>query len=150
MVINIGLIVFLSIIDALSAGNHPYADLIIWIVLPAIVLLGVILIIVGIRRQQRSKDLAGGPEERLFPVIDFNDPKLRKKGLVLLMSLLLLSLLYAFSGYKAYEFSNQIRSAEAATASWGLNPLQRLLGPRQALLHQLPRGPGQVFFAAPI
>jgi hypothetical protein len=104
VVINIGLIVFLSIIDALSAGNHPYADLIIWIVLPAIVLLGVILIIIGIRRERR-KEIAGVPEDRRFPVINFNDPKHRKKGLVLLMSLLLLSLLYAFSGYKFYEFS---------------------------------------------
>jgi len=104
VVVNIGLIVFLSIVDAMSAGTHPYADLIIWILLPAIVLIGVVLIIVGVRRERR-KELAGGPEARHFPVIDFNDPKLRKKGLVLLMSLLLLLLLYAFSGYKFYEFS---------------------------------------------
>lgn len=103
-VLNIGLIVFLSIVEAFSARAHPYADLLIWIVLPAIVLFGVVLIIVGIRRERR-KELAGGPAERRFLVIDFNDPKHRKRGLVLLMALLLLSLLYAFSGYKAYEFS---------------------------------------------
>jgi hypothetical protein len=103
-VLNIGLIVFLSIVEALSARAHPYADLVVWIVLPAIVLFGVVLIIVGTRRQRR-KELAGGTAERRFLVIDFNDPKHRKRGLVLLMALLLLSLLYAFSGYKAYEFS---------------------------------------------
>jgi hypothetical protein len=118
VVINIGLIVFLSIIDALSAGNHPYADLIIWIVLPAIVLLGLILIIIGIR-WERSKEIAGGPEERRFPVISINDPKHRKKGLVLLMSLLLLSLLYAFSGYKFYEFSESKTSCGSCHSAMG-------------------------------
>ncbi len=98
---NIGLIVFLSIADALSAGTHPYADLVIWIVLPGIVLFGVVLIIAGIRRERRKK-LAG---EHRFPIIDFNNPKHRKNGLVLLAVLMLLSVLYAFSGYKAYEFS---------------------------------------------
>lgn len=101
---NVFLIIFLSIIDAFSAGNHPYADLIIWIFLPVIILFGVVLIIVGVRLERR-KELEGGPAERRFPVINFNDPKHRKKGLVLLTSLLLLSLLYAFSGYKFYEFS---------------------------------------------
>ena len=103
-VLNIGLIVFLCIVEVFSARAHPYADLVIWIVLPAIVLLGVVLIVVGIRRERR-KELAGGPAERSFEVIDLNDPKHRKKGFVLLMILLLLSLLYAFSGYKFYEFS---------------------------------------------
>src|SRR5512136_1908211 len=87
---NIGLIVFLSIVEAFSGRAHPYADLLIWIVLPAIALFGVVLIIVGIRRERR-KELAGGPSDRSFLVIDFNDPKHRKKGLVLLMVLLLLS-----------------------------------------------------------
>ncbi|MBP1695603.1 MAG: Cytochrome c family protein [Deltaproteobacteria bacterium] len=104
VVFNIGLIVFLSIINATSAGTHPYADLIIWILLPAIVLFGVVLIVSGLRRQ-RKKELAGEPSEGRFPVMDFNDPMIRKKGLILLIVILPLSMLYAFSGYKFYEFS---------------------------------------------
>ncbi len=98
-VFNIALIVVLSIADALSAGAHPYADLVIWIMLPCGVLFGAALIIAGIRRQRRT---GGGSR---FPVIDLNDPGLRKKALGLLTVLVLLSVLYAFSGYKAYEFS---------------------------------------------
>jgi len=41
-VLNIGLIVFLCIFEVFSARAHPYADLVIWIVLPAIVLFGVV------------------------------------------------------------------------------------------------------------
>jgi hypothetical protein len=104
VVFNLGLIVFLSIVNAVSGGTHPYADLIIWILLPAIAFFGVILILAGVRRERR-RELAGVPGEHRFPVIDFNDPEHRKKGLTLLMVLLLLSMLYAFSGYKFYEFS---------------------------------------------
>ena len=103
-VFNIGFIVFLSVVDALSSRVHPYADLVIWLVLPMLVLLGVILIIIGIKRERR-KERAGAQVERRFLTIDFNDPRHRKTAVVLLTGFLLLSMLYAFAGYKAYEFT---------------------------------------------
>jgi len=101
---NIGFIIFLSIVDALSTRVHPYADLVIWLILPALVLLGVVLIFVGARRERR-KEREGTVAERRFLVVDFNEPKHRKTVVVLLAGFLLLTLLYAFAGYKAYEFT---------------------------------------------
>jgi hypothetical protein len=103
-VFNTGFIVFLSAVEALSKRVHPYADLVIWLILPALVLLGVVLIIVGIRRERR-KEREGVKAERRFLTVDFNDPKHRRTVFVLLTGFLLLSLLYAFAGYKAYEFT---------------------------------------------
>jgi hypothetical protein len=103
-VFNAGFIVFLSIVEALSARVHPYADLVIWLVLPAFVLLGAVLIVVGTRRQRR-REQAGAAAERRYLVIDFNEPKHRRTAAVLLTGFLLLSLLYAFAGYKTYEFT---------------------------------------------
>jgi hypothetical protein len=103
-VFNAGFIVFLSIVEALSKRVHPYADLVIWLILPALVLLGVVLIIVGIRRERR-KEREGAAAERRFLTVDFNDPKHRRTVVVLLTGFLLLSLLYAFAGYKTYEFT---------------------------------------------
>jgi hypothetical protein len=103
-VFNIGFIIFLSIIDALSSREHPYADLVIWLILPALVLLGVVLIIIGIRRERR-KEREGTGAERRFLTVDFNNPKHRRFVVVLLTGFLLLSMLYAFAGYKAYEFT---------------------------------------------
>jgi hypothetical protein len=102
-VFNSGFIIFLSIVEALSSRHHPYADLVIWLVLPALILFGIVLIIVGVRRERR-KELAA-PAERRFLVLDFNDPKHRRTTVVLLTGFLLLSLLYAFAGYKTYEFT---------------------------------------------
>ena len=103
-VFNFGFIVFLSVVEALSSRAHPYADLVIWLILPAFVLCGVVLIIIGMRRE-RKKERAGAPAEPRFLVIDFNDPKHRKTAVMVLTAFLLMSLLYAFAGYKTYEFT---------------------------------------------
>jgi hypothetical protein len=101
---NVGFIVFLSVVEALSGRAHPYADLVIWMILPAFVLVGVALIVVGVRRERR-REREGKAAERRVLVIDFNDPKHRTTSVVLLSGFLLLSLLYAFAGFKAYEFT---------------------------------------------
>ena len=76
-VFNTGFIVFLSIVEALSRRAHPYADLVIWLVLPALVLFGVVLIIVGVRRERR-KEREGATGERRLLIMNFNDPKHRR------------------------------------------------------------------------
>jgi hypothetical protein len=103
-VFNIGFIVFLSVVEAFSKRVHPYADLVIWLLLPSLVLLGVVLIIIGIKRERR-REREGTGVERRFLVVDFNDPRHRKTAILVLMAFLLLSLLYAFAGYKTYEFT---------------------------------------------
>src|SRR5512144_1319621 len=93
-VFNTGFIVFLLVIEAFSRRVHPYADLVIWLILPALILLGVVLIIIGIRRERR-KERAGTQAERRFLTVDFSDPKHRRTVVVLLTGFLLLSLLAA-------------------------------------------------------
>jgi hypothetical protein len=103
-VFNIFFIVFLSVIETFSKRGHPYADLVIWLILPGLVLVGLILIVIGIRRERR-KELKGIPEEHRLLTIDFNDPVHRRTAVAVLTVFLLLSLLYAFAGYKTYEFT---------------------------------------------
>jgi len=100
---NIGLIIFLTIVEALTKHPKAYADVIIFIVLPVIVLCGLILAVIGIVREKRRQGIAG-QEKRRLPMIDFNDPRPRTMAVVLGGGFVLLSLLYAFSSYKAYEF----------------------------------------------
>ena len=101
---NVGFIVFLLVVEAFSKRAHPYADLVIWVILPALVLVGVVLFIFGIRRERR-KERESAAAERRFPTFDFNDPKHRTTAVVLVTGFLFLSLLYAFAGFKAYEFT---------------------------------------------
>ncbi len=103
-VFNAAFAVFLSIAEAFSKHHRPYADLVIFLVLPALVLFGIVLIIIGIRRERRKEQSGAGVESR-FLIIDFNNTKHRKTAIMVLSGFLLLSLLYAFAGYKTYEFT---------------------------------------------
>jgi hypothetical protein len=99
---NLGLIVFLLIVDLLAKRPKPYSDLIILLVLPLFILIGVAFIILGIVRQRRRQKLAG--EEQGLLVIDFNDQKQRRRVILLSLGFLFFTLLYAFGMHQGYEF----------------------------------------------
>ena len=103
-VFNTGFIIFLSVVEALSERPRPYADLIIVLVLPGLVLFGIVLIIAGVIRERRKQRLLA-PEEFRLLVVDFNNSRHRMIVLAALTAFLLLSLLYAFAGYKTYEYT---------------------------------------------
>ena len=101
---NVGFMVFLLVVEAFSRRAHPYADLIVWIILPAFALCGVALFAFGIWRERR-RERQGIAGERRFAILDINDPKHRAAAIFLLGALTLLTMLYGFAGYKAYEWS---------------------------------------------
>ncbi len=101
---NIGLLIFLAIVAMLTKHPKPYADLIIFVVLPIIIFFGLVLIAVGALRERRRLR-AGGLLERRFPIIDFNNPRHRVLVVVFGGGFVLLSLLYAFAGYTTYEYT---------------------------------------------
>ncbi len=102
-VFNFGLIAFLLIVDLLAKHPRPYSDLIILFILPLFILIGVAFIILGIVRQRRSQK-AGLPVEERLLVVDFNDPKQRRRAIFLSTGFIFLTLLYAFGMFKGYEF----------------------------------------------
>ena len=104
-VFNIGFIIFLLVVEAFSRRAHPYADLIVWIVLPAFVLAGVALLLFGIWRERRRERQGIPAGERRFAILDINDPRHRAAAIFVLGGLTLLTMLYGFAGYKAYEWS---------------------------------------------
>ncbi|HUJ16548.1 MAG TPA: NapC/NirT family cytochrome c [Nitrospirota bacterium] len=103
-VFNAAFTVFLAIAETFSEHHRPYADLVIFLVLPALVLLGIVLIIIGIRRERRRRQQRI-PGERPLLVVDFNESRHRNAVVALLAVFLVLSLLYAFAGYKVYEYT---------------------------------------------
>ncbi len=101
---NIGMIIFLTILQMLAKHPRPYADVVIYTVLPIFSFLGLLVWIAGIVRERR-RIKAGRPAERQFPVFDFNDPGFRSSVLFLGGGFVFLCLLYAFAGFKAYEYT---------------------------------------------
>jgi hypothetical protein len=101
--VNVGLILLLTVLMIFIDHPGPYADIIVYFLLPLIAFGGLVLMTVGVVRERRRRR-RGLPERRL-PVLDFNDPKQRGTVLMLGAGFVGLTLLYAFAGYKTYEFS---------------------------------------------
>ncbi len=101
---NIGLMIFLAVVEMFSKHPRPYADIIIFMVLPLIVSSGLVLIVVGIVRERRRLRAGGVTETRLL-TLDFNNPKHRTLVLVFSCGFVIMSLLYAFAGFKTYEYT---------------------------------------------
>ncbi|HSB51637.1 MAG TPA: NapC/NirT family cytochrome c [Dissulfurispiraceae bacterium] len=104
VVVNIGFILFLSALQAMAQHPKPYADIIIFMILPAFVFCGVVLIAAGISRERRRQRSRMGGRSRPL-VIDFGQPAHRAAVVFFSTAFLLLTLLYAFAGYKAFEYT---------------------------------------------
>ena len=103
-IVNLGLIVFLLIVDFLAKRPRPYSDLIILFILPLFFLIGMAFIILGIVRQWRRQKSGLPAEEQRLLVLDFNDQKQRRLVILLSIGFVFLTLLYAFGMFKGYEF----------------------------------------------
>jgi len=74
------LIVTLILWESIGEQQHPYLGIITYMVLPVFLILGLILVVVGIRRQRRrmaARLESGEIKLAEFPVIDLNDDRTR-------------------------------------------------------------------------
>jgi hypothetical protein len=100
--------VFLVVFTALAGGDAPYGSLIIFLMLPAIVLLGAVLVPIGMWRERRHLLRTGHPSIESFPVVDLNDPRQRIR--LVLATIVGLALVFAanFGSYLAYEHTESV------------------------------------------
>ncbi|MEW6742469.1 MAG: NapC/NirT family cytochrome c [Planctomycetota bacterium] len=100
---------FLFIISTVTgAGEAPYAGLVIFIFVPAIMLFGLALIPPGMflewQRLRRHK-----PEiVPRFPLIDLNNPRHRNAMFIFIVGSVVLLVLSAFGGYQAYHYTDSV------------------------------------------
>jgi hypothetical protein len=103
-VLSFGLIIFLFVLELLSQESKPYMGIIAFIILPAFLIAGLILIAIGVIREHR-KEKQGIATEKKFPRIDLNDDKQRRAFSYFSIITLLFILLSAFGSFKAYEYT---------------------------------------------
>ncbi|HSW55784.1 MAG TPA: NapC/NirT family cytochrome c [Ignavibacteriaceae bacterium] len=103
--ISFGLILFVFILEIFSSiGDNPYIGILAFIILPAILIFGLLLIAYGIIRE-RKRVASGKSREGKLPVIDLNDPQKRSAFAFFSIGTLILLLFSAFGSYKAYEYT---------------------------------------------
>ncbi|MEJ2617796.1 MAG: NapC/NirT family cytochrome c, partial [Ignavibacteriaceae bacterium] len=107
-VVNFGLILFLTLLEALAREQKPYMGIITFIILPGFLIIGLILIAVGIIREHR-RERHGKKRHEKFPIIDLNNPKHRSAVTFFSVGTILLLLFSAFGSFKAYEYTDSVQ-----------------------------------------
>ena len=98
-------ILFLLLLDLFGVQTNPYVGIIAYMILPAVLTFGVLLIPVGmlIERRRRRKML---PDQyRPYPRIDLNSPRQRSAFLSFLIGSFFFLVLTALGSYRAYEYT---------------------------------------------
>ena len=97
----------LIIIDAQNHFDNPYTGIFTYMVVPAILFGGLLLILVGVLMERRRRRHSGSQEPRL-PIINLND----KKQFTALFAIIVVTLLFiaisVVGGYRAFHFTESV------------------------------------------
>ena len=102
--VSLGLIAFLMVIESFAENPKPYMGIVAFVLLPAVMIIGLGILVVGILRERRRAH-SGKPETHL-PVIDLNNPKHRTAFVFFSFGTIFLLILSAFGSFKAYEHTD--------------------------------------------
>jgi hypothetical protein len=103
--ISFGLILFLMLLETLSGSPKPYMGIIAFVLLPAVLVVGLIIALIGVWREHR-RARAGIKIEHHLPAIDFNNPRHRTAFGFVAIGTILLLLFSAFGSFEAYEHTD--------------------------------------------
>src|SRR5438105_4572724 len=99
--VNIAFLVFL---DAIRPS--PYLGVFAYMVFPAIMVLGLVLVVVGMLMERRRRHRLAPGEVPALPRLDLNDPKQRSVVAFFITFTALFIALSAVGSYRAYEFTD--------------------------------------------
>src|ERR1700758_501213 len=96
-------ILFLFLIEAITGRANPYIGIFTYMVYPALLLLGMILVPVGVILERRRRVKGGNVPP--YAVIDLNNPRTRGVFLFVIVSSIFLMGLISTVSYQAYHFT---------------------------------------------
>ncbi len=103
--VSLGNIFLFSLVGLIAARPRPYIGILAYMVAPAFLIGGLLLVGVGAWRERRKK--AG--EVPLYPRIDLNDPGQRSAVISFGAFLVVFVMLSGAGSYKAYEFTDSVQ-----------------------------------------
>ncbi len=106
--ISFFMIVFLFVVTWLFDEGGSYLGLVIYILLPAILVMGLILIPIGMIREIRKRSKGEAPEEKEWPRIDFNDVRHRNATMIFLVGTTIFLFISAIGSYEAFHYTESV------------------------------------------
>ena len=101
-------IVFLFLIELTSGHEQPYLGIFTFILFPAIMIFGLFIIVAGMLLERRRRRKRAPSEIAAYPVLDLNNPRMRRTFLVLLCAGFLFLFMSAFGSYRVFEYSESV------------------------------------------
>src|ERR1700751_3577445 len=92
------------LIDQIATKPGPYIGILAYMVSPAFLVLGLLLVLAGVLLQRRRK----GDPSAFYPRIDLNDPAQRGAVVSFVTFLVVFAVVSAAGSYKAYEFTESV------------------------------------------
>jgi len=89
-------------------GGSPYFGIFAFLVLPMFVVLGIVIVLFGMRRESRRRLRLGTAEAPPYPRVDLNDPVQRRRFGGATIGAFLLLILLAVTGYHGFLFTESV------------------------------------------
>jgi len=103
------LLLTFALFTALSPASNPYVDIIGYLIIPSLIVLGGILGVIGVFfRRRRIRKIDPTRKFRRFPRIDLNDPWQRRSATYVAGFILCLLPIVAVSGYHGYHYTDSV------------------------------------------
>ena len=103
--VSLGNIFLFVLIDAIAVRPSPYIGILAYMVSPAFLILGILLIFTGVIVERRRKVA----DTAFYPRIDLNDPTQRSAVISFTAFLVVFAMVSAAGSYKAYEFTDSVQ-----------------------------------------
>ncbi|HNW59577.1 MAG TPA: NapC/NirT family cytochrome c [bacterium] len=100
--------VFLYVLASLSSVDRAYVGIVLFIVIPAFIILGLLLIPLGMWLFIRQRRRQGKSLDKGFPVLDLNQPGQRTGTIIFALGTTLFLFLSALGSYEAYHFTESV------------------------------------------
>jgi len=102
-------IVFLFLVDVTSQRPSPYIGIMAYMVMPAFMIVGLLLVAGGMLLERRRRHRLAPGEIPKLPRIDFNNPAQRSSFAFFLSFIIIFAVLSAVGSYHAYEFTDSVQ-----------------------------------------
>jgi nitrate/TMAO reductase-like tetraheme cytochrome c subunit len=106
--ISLANIVFLFLVALLTKRPSPYLGILTYMVFPALLILGLLLIPIGMWRERRRRRTALPGEIPRLPRIDLNNTEQRRALEIFGVCAVLFVMLSAVGSYRAYQFTDSV------------------------------------------
>jgi len=106
VILAVGNLLFLVAADLITEHDNPYVGILAYIILPAFLILGLLIVFAGMIRERNRRRREAPDSVARFPRIDFNDAKTRGVFLVAVLGGFFFLVASLLGSYQAYHYTD--------------------------------------------